>query len=176
METEIGMNFGNRFPPPLTCRGFDKIGISQKGSPERCRFRFFRFFWFVFFLFPVFFRALPFLSVSIFFLFLLFFSGSGFSICFRFLFPFSSLSFSEKRKTGRYRSRDPFAKPRQNSFEIGALGNFSGNFLLIVPCSCLGFDHVIRGSIFLACPTSASFTHCDKTIHLRWPDSRESEP
>ena len=56
------------------------INVSQKGSPERCRFRFFPFS-------SVFFRFFPF-----------------FSVFFRF-FPFHF-----QKKTGRHRSRDPFCE------------------------------------------------------------------
>ena len=79
------------------------VGISQKGSPERCRFWFFPFFS-VFFLFSVFFRFFRFHFSP----FCLFFSGSDF---FRFLpfssvfFPFSSVSFSE------INGETPFARP-----------------------------------------------------------------
>ena len=77
------------------CVNRAKIGVSQKGSPERCRFRFFPFF-------SVFFRFFPFFSVfSLFsFRFLPFFPFSSvcsvffpfFSFFFRF-FPFFSVSF-----------------------------------------------------------------------------------
>ena len=91
------------------------FGILQKGSPERCRFRFLPFssvfcpfpflpFW-LFFYFSgfrsfVFFRFLPF--YSFFFLF-----SSFFSVFFCFIF--------RRKKKGRRRSRDPFCEtPRIN--------------------------------------------------------------
>ena len=82
---------------------FSLVGISQKGSPERCRFRFlsifFRFLFSSFFPFP-------------FFLFLLFFQVPFFFV-FSFLFPFSSVSLSEKKKRGDTIRETLFAKPRR---------------------------------------------------------------
>ena len=79
------------------------FGVSQKGSPERCRFRFFpifsvffRFFRFFRF-FSVFFRFFPFFSVF-----------SAFSFRFLPIFPFFPFHF--QKKTGRHRSRDPFCE------------------------------------------------------------------
>ena len=65
---------------------FPNFGVSQKGSPERCRCRFFPFF-------PVFFHLFPFLSFLPF--------SSVFSIFFRF-FPFHF-----QKKNGE----TPFARP-----------------------------------------------------------------
>ena len=76
------------------------LGILQKGSPERCRFRSLPFFFFHFLRF--FFCPSPFFTPF----WLFFFLGSVF---FRF-FPFSSVSFLEKKKTGRHPSRDPFCE------------------------------------------------------------------
>ena len=180
---------GADFPAPSslpervqTLAGMDRtlFGVSQKGSPERCRFRFFPFFlfssFFPFFLvffpfssvffrflpfvpflsvFSVFFRFFPFFSVSFrffpFFPFLLFFRVPIFSFFFRFLpfssvfFPFLSVffrflpflfrflpffpvffrffPFHFQKKTGRYRSRDPFCET-----PICAAGKLGRNF------------------------------------------------
>ena len=81
------------------------LGVSQKGSPERCRFRFFLFF----------FRFLPFFSVfSVFFRFFRFFPF------FRFLL-FFSISFSEK-KNGEI----PFARPLLRNPDFAQLYSKNG--------------------------------------------------
>ena len=107
-----------------------QIGVSQKGSPERCSLPifsvFFRFLPFssVFSLFS--FRFLPFFSVFFrlfrFFPFLsVFFPFFPFlSVFFRF-FPFLSVffPFHFQKKTGRHRSRDPFCEtPIRLKFSI----------------------------------------------------------
>ena len=79
------------------------LGISQKGSPERCRFRVFPFFSVVF-LFSVF---CPF---PLLFLFGCFFRVPIFSKFFRCLRFFSVFFRFIFRKTGRHRSRDPFLR------------------------------------------------------------------
>ena len=85
------------FLPPLVPHGHaistaaTYLGVSQKGSPGRCRFRFFPFS-------SVFFRFFPFLSFfSVFFVFFVFFR----------FFPFH---FQKKR--GDTVRETPFAKPR----------------------------------------------------------------
>ena len=85
------------------------VGVSQKGSPERCRFRFFPFF------FSVFFRFLPFSSV-----FSLFF--------FRFFFPFHFQK--KKKKRGDTVRETPFAKPRYGGLNMTRLG------AIPLPLSC----------------------------------------
>ena len=75
-------------PPSFICTGKQAfLGISPKGSPERCRFRFF----------PCF---------SVFFRFSRFHFLPFFVVLFRFCFlPFSSVPFSEKN------GETPFARP-----------------------------------------------------------------
>ena len=90
-----------------------EVGISQKGSPERCGFRFiplvsvfFRFLPFstLFYPFPFLFLFGCFFRVPIFFRF---FRFSFFSVFFRF---FRFLPFHFPKKTGRHRSRHPFCE------------------------------------------------------------------
>ena len=89
------------------CTRSGLVRVSQKGSPERCRFRFFPFF-------SVFFRFLPFFPcfLSVFFRFFrllpLFSFFSLYFRCFPFFFrflPSFSVSFSEKN------GETPFARP-----------------------------------------------------------------
>ena len=95
-----------------------KIGISQTGSLEWCRFRFFPFF--VFFRFFCFLRFLPFP----FYPFLAaFFSGSDFflfSVFFRFFFHFI-------KKKKRDRSLEPFVKPREEKRAVCPMDKSSVN-------------------------------------------------
>ena len=129
-------------PPQIMTCLFNSLGSrsliflpfwnSQKGSPGRCRFRFFPFS-------SVF---LPFFSVFFVFLrFLLFFSFLAvffsvptffhFSVFFRFFFPFSSISFSHQKKTGRHRSRDPFCETPTSLFGIPSFP-FCKEFLAVL--------------------------------------------
>ena len=78
----LGKSRGARSPRRDPC-----IGISQKWSPERCRFRFLPFLPFS----SVFFRSLPFPFFSFLAVFFRVPNFSGFSVFFRF-FPFSSVS------------------------------------------------------------------------------------
>ena len=88
------------------------FGISQKGSPERCRFRLFPFVSVFFFppLFSIFFCFLPFPSFPLFS-----FIGFRFFLFSFFLFSFSSVSFQKKRMGDTVRETT-FAKPREFSF------------------------------------------------------------
>ena len=114
------------------------VGISQKGSPERCFFSDI----FCFLLFSsVFFRFLPFFRFPFFFFpFWLFF------FCFSlFFFPFSSVfsfffHFIFRPKAGRHRSRDPCCETPTMATAIMTLdvqiaSDFKSNLQAILNCS-----------------------------------------